>query len=764
MSINQIIATELGIREQQVKAVLDLMEDGATIPFIARYRKEATNGLDDTQLRSLEQRYTYLSELEKRKQAILKSIAEQEKLTPELKEAINNTNDKTTLEDLYLPYKPKRRTKAQLAREAGLEKLAADLLENRELIPEEHANKFLNPEHNINDSSAALLGARHILIERWSEDASLIDYLRKLFANNSQITSSVQKNKEDEGAKFKDYFSFSESIKTIPSHRILALLRGRSQGILTLHIDFNDPEYYQQCLQQIAKRIGFIEQNKNADPWITTTIEWAWKIKIHLKFELEFFSTLKEKADSEAIKVFQENLKNLLMAAPAGKFIVIGLDPGFRSGVKCVVVDDTGKLLAHEVVYPHQPQNNWDKSINNLYNICKKHNVKLASIGNGTASRETERLIAELQKKHPELEIKKIVVSEAGASVYSASETAAKEFPNLDVSFRGAVSIARRLQDPLAELVKIEPKAIGVGQYQHDVNQLQLNKSLHETMEDCVNAVGADLNTASAPLLECISGLNKGIAQQIISYREQHGRFDNRKQLLQVPRLGEKAFQQCAGFVRIYDGSQALDKSAVHPERYSLVNKMLDATDCTIDKMIGNPEQINKINAVEYINNEIGLPTINDILKELNKPGRDPRPSFRAANFNDAIHSIEQLKPEMKLEGVITNVANFGAFVDIGVHQDGLVHISEIADHYVKDIQSQVKVGEIVQVKVLAVDVSRKRITLSMKTSPTTKNIASDNKQWQSLEKAAKNKNIAQHKKQNTSSSFASQLQTALKK
>lgn len=713
--INQQLAQELNIRTQQVDAVLALLETGATVPFIARYRKEATGGLDDTQLRQLTERHSYVSELEQRRQSILKSITEQEKLTPELRQAILNADNKTRLEDLYLPYKPKRRSKAMLAREAGLQPLAEALCNDPTTDPKTLANNYLNPEHKIEQVEQALEGARHIIIEQLAENAELLQSLREHMWRHAVIQSTVVRDHEMQAQKFKDYFCFHEALGKIPSHRILALFRGRKEEHLQLQVSFPDTAQSDHCLQLIADTLPAATETIQAQPWLWKSVQWAWKTKIQLKLELEIMNELKQRADDDAISVFKNNLKNLLLAAPAGKKIVLGLDPGFRSGVKTVVIDDTGKLLHHCVIFPHQPQQQWDQALAQLYSLCKKFQVELVSIGNGTASRETDQLVTALTQAHPELKLTQIVVSEAGASVYSASAEAAKEFPELDVSYRGAVSIARRLQDPLAELVKIEPKAIGVGQYQHDVNQNQLAQSLQNTMEDCVNAVGADVNTASAPLLTTIAGLNQSNAQQIILYREQHGRFKQRSELLNVPRMGQKTFEQCAGFLRIMDGNNPLDSSAVHPESYPVVDRIARHCNTNIKQLLADSSLLESLNAADFCDQDIGLLTIRDIIEELKKPGRDPRPEFKTAQFSTNIKAISDLKPGLKLEGVITNVANFGAFVDIGVHQDGLVHISEVANHYVKDIHQVLQVGQIVQVSVLEVDANRKRIQLSMK-------------------------------------------------
>ena len=713
MNINQIIAAELAVKEQQIHAAIQLLDDGATVPFIARYRKEVTGGLDDTQLRLLSERLHYLRELEERKNTVLKSIEEQGKLTPELQAAIDACDNKTALEDLYLPYKPKRRTKAQIARENGLQDLADLLFRQPETNPETAAQDFLN--ENIPDAKTALDGARAILMETFAEDAELIGLLREKLWKEAEIHAKVMEGQEQAGEKFKDYFDYRESIRSIPSHRALAVLRGRNEGVLQAALKYQSDDTpiteASEYEQLICQHFGIADKNRAADKWLRDTVRLTWRAKIFLSLELEAFNRLKEQADTDAITVFAKNLKDLLLAAPAGRLPTLGLDPGFRTGIKTCVVDDTGKLVDTAVVYLHQENN----ALAILKNLVQKHNVKLISIGNGTASRETDKLAHQLIKMLPEMGLQKIVVSEAGASVYSASELAAKEFPDLDVSLRGAVSIARRLQDPLAELVKIDPKSIGVGQYQHDVNQTQLAKSLDAVVEDCVNAVGVDVNTASVPLLARISGLNQTLAKNIVAYRDENGAFVNRKTLLKVPRLGEKTFEQAAGFLRINGGSEPLDASAVHPEAYSVVEKMLAKQGITASELIGNHERVAQIKASDFIDERFGLPTILDILSELEKPARDPRGEFKVANFAESVNEISDLEIGMILEGVVSNVANFGAFVDIGVHQDGLVHISELANQYVADPRDVVKAGDVVKVKVLEVDETRKRISLSMR-------------------------------------------------
>ncbi len=717
MNIIARIAEELGVGERQVQAAVDLLDEGATVPFIARYRKEATGGLDDTQLRTLEVRLAYLRELEDRRQTILDSIREQGKLTPELEQAILAADTKTLLEDLYLPYKPKRRTKAQIAREAGLEPLADALLGDPSLVPESEAGKYVDAEKGVPDAAAALEGARQILMERFAEHAGLLAELRERIWNEGILASTVVEGKERAGAKFRDYFDFAEPIAKIPSHRALALFRGRNEDALDLALKVGEDEdaTHKVAESLIARTFGIVDKGRPAYRWLADTVHYAWKVKILPRIDLDLKQRLREAAEAEAIQVFAKNLKDLLLAAPAGPRITMGLDPGLRTGVKVAVVDQTGKLLETATIYPHMPQNRWDQSIATLARLIAQHGVELVATGNGTASRETDQLVGDLIKRHPELKITKVMVSEAGASVYSASELAAKEFPDLDVSLRGAVSIARRLQDPLAELVKIEPKAIGVGQYQHDVNQSQLSKSLDAVVEDCVNAVGVDVNTASASLLRYVSGLSRTISQNIVEYRNRNGAFKSREDLKKVPRLGEKTFEQAAGFLRIMNGSNPLDASAVHPEAYPVVERIIGATGKDIRELIGDTAFLRGINAENYTDERFGLPTVTDILRELEKPGRDPRPEFKTAQFKEGVDKIEDLKPGMMLEGVVTNVTNFGAFVDIGVHQDGLVHISHLSDKFVKDPREVVRAGDVVKVKVLEVDVQRRRVGLSMK-------------------------------------------------
>ncbi|WP_105173168.1 Tex family protein [Pseudoalteromonas sp. T1lg24] len=708
------LAHELNASVQQVTAATQLLDDGATVPFIARYRKEVTGGLDDGQLRLLEQRLGYLRELEERRSFILKTIEGQDKLSAELKADIDKATSKTELEDLYLPYKPKRRTKGQIAIEAGLEPLANQLLDNPMLDPEVTATDFINPEKGIEDSKAALDGAKFILMERFAEDAKLLAKLRSMLQKHAFIESRVIAGKEKDGAKYQDYFEHSEALSRVPSHRALAMLRARNEGIISLTIN-PDPSLEDgnaECVRIIADHYKL---DVLASPWLKQVAQWTWKIKLALHLENEFLGKIREVAEQGAIDVFAKNLNDLLMAAPAGAKTTLGLDPGLRTGCKVAVVDKTGKLLDNVTIYPHAPQNHWDKSLRTLSQLCRQHKVELIAIGNGTASRESDKLIAELLKQEADLKMSKVMVSEAGASVYSASEVAAEEFPNLDVSIRGAVSIARRLQDPLAELVKIEPKAIGVGQYQHDVSQSQLGQSLTAVVEDCVNAVGVDVNMASAQLLTRVAGLNKTLAQNIVSYRDQNGTFNSRKELKKVERLGPKAFEQSAGFLRINQGKDPLDSSAVHPEAYEIVKSIAAKADVSVAELIGNSGLLKSLSPQDFVTDKFGLPTISDILAELDKPGRDPRPEFKTASFKEGVETIADLKPGMVLEGVVSNVANFGAFVDVGVHQDGLVHISSLTNKFVSDPREVVKAGDIVKVKVLEVDVERKRISFTMR-------------------------------------------------
>ena len=718
-SIVSRLATELAVRPQQVSATISLLDEGASVPFIARYRKEVTGSLDDTQLRQLEERLRYLRELEDRRSTILDSIGEQGKLSAELERDIRAADTKTRLEDLYLPYKPKRRTKGQIALEAGLGPLAEQLFADPTLDPEQLAADFIDAERGVADIKAALDGAKYILMEQFSEDANLIDRLRRTLQQEGRVVSRLVAGKETEGAKFRDYFEYSEPLARVPSHRALAILRGRNEGVLSIGLELGDAEpaagSLHPCEGIIAEAVGIRQQGRAADKWLAEVVRWTWRVKLLGHLETELLGDLRELAEDEAIRVFASNLKDLLLAAPAGPRVTLALDPGLRTGVKVVVVDATGKLVDTVTIFPHAPRNQWDASLAVLGALCQKHKVDLVAIGNGTASRETDKLAADLLRQQAPLKMTKIMVSEAGASVYSASELAAKEFPDLDVTYRGAVSIARRLQDPLAELVKIEPKAIGVGQYQHDVSQLKLARSLNAVVEDCVNAVGVDLNTASAPLLTRVSGLNPAIAQNIVEYRDQHGAFGNRRELLKVSRLGDKTFEQAAGFLRVMNGSNPLDASAVHPEAYPLVERIAADTSRDIRSLIGDSGFLRQLDPARFTDERFGVPTISDILKELDKPGRDPRPEFKAAAFQDGVEKLSDLKPGMTLEGVVTNVANFGAFVDIGVHQDGLVHISMLSHQFIKDPRDVVKAGDIVKVKVMEVDIPRQRISLSMR-------------------------------------------------
>ncbi|HAT8520837.1 TPA: S1 RNA-binding domain-containing protein [Vibrio vulnificus] len=717
-AICRLIAQELNVRPEQVTAAVALIDDGNTVPFIARYRKEVTGGLDDTQLRNLDSRLSYLRELDDRRQTILKSIQEQGKLTAELENEILTADSKTRLEDLYLPYKPKRRTKGQIAIEAGLEPLADTLWNHPQTEPESEAIRYINADKGVEDGKAALDGARAIIMERIAEDANLLEKIRQYLNRHAEIVSRVVAGKEHEGEKFKDYFEHNEAISKVPSHRALAMLRGRNEGFLslTLNADPQQEESVRQsyCETLIADHYGVTLSSAPADNWRKQVISWAWRIKVSMHMETELMAAMKERAEIEAIEVFATNLKDLLMAAPAGPRATLGLDPGLRTGCKVAVVDATGKVLATDTIYPHVPQNQYDRAMQTVAALIKQHNVDLIAIGNGTASRETDAFAADLIKRG-NLKVQKIMVSEAGASVYSASELAAKEFPNMDVSLRGAVSIARRLQDPLAELVKIDPKSIGVGQYQHDVSQSMLAKRLDAVVEDCVNAVGVDVNTASAALLTRVAGLSTTLAQNIVDFRDEHGRFDSRTTLKKVPRLGPKAFEQCAGFLRIMDGKNPLDASSVHPEAYPVVKAIAEKNQKAVKALIGDSSFLKGLRAVDYTDEHFGVPTVTDIIKELDKPGRDPRPEFKTATFAEGIHNVSDLEVGMILEGVVSNVANFGAFVDIGVHQDGLVHISALTDRFVSDPREVVKAGDIVKVKVMEVDVQRKRIALSMR-------------------------------------------------
>ncbi|MGH3796484.1 MAG: Tex family protein [Pseudonocardiaceae bacterium] len=721
-SLTQRIADELGVREGQVGAAVELLGGGATVPFIARYRKEATSGLDDTQLRTLEERLRYLRELEERRTAILESIRSQGKLDDALETKIMAVDSKARLEDLYLPYKPKRRTKAQIAREAGLEPLADQLLGDPTLDPQATAAGFVDAELGVADAAAALDGARAILVERFAEDADLIGNLREQMWSRGRLVARVREGNEQAGAKFADYFDFSEPFTTMPSHRILALFRGEKEGVLDLSPEPEQadedataqpgPSRYEQA---IAQRFGIDDRGRPADRWLADTVRWAWRTRVLLHLGVDLRMRLRQAAEDEAVRVFAANLRDLLLAAPAGSRPTMGLDPGFRTGVKVAVIDATGKVVATETIYPHVPQRRWDEALAVLARLAGAHHVELVAIGNGTASRETDKLAADLIKRHPALGLTKAMVSEAGASVYSASSYASQELPELDVSLRGAVSIARRLQDPLAELVKIDPKSIGVGQYQHDVPEAALSRSLDAVVEDCVNAVGVDVNTASPPLLRRVSGITTGLAENIVLHRDANGPFRARTALTGVPRLGPKAFEQCAGFLRIPSGDNPLDRSSVHPESYPVVHRILDAAGADIATLIGNASALRALRPSDFVDATVGLPTVTDILAELEKPGRDPRPAFTTATFAEGVEKISDLTPGMVLEGVVTNVAAFGAFIDVGVHQDGLVHVSAMAKNFVKDPRDVVKPGDVVRVKVLDVDAPRNRIALTLR-------------------------------------------------
>ncbi|MEV7096864.1 Tex family protein [Amycolatopsis sp. NPDC051045] len=720
VSVEQKIAEELGVREGQVKAAVELLDGGSTVPFIARYRKEVTGMLDDAQLRTLEERLRYLRELDERRLAVLESIRSQGKLDEALEASILAADTKSRLEDIYLPYKPKRRTKAMIAREAGLEPLADGLLNDPATDPQAAAAVFVDADKGVADAQAALDGARAILVERFAEDADLIGELREKMWGQGHLVAKVRSGKEEEGAKFADYFDFSEPYTKLPSHRILAMLRGEKEDVLDLTMAPEEPTDEPQVgptdyERRIAAKFGITNEGRPADKWLNDTVRWAWRTKILLHLGIDLRMRLRQSAEDDAVRVFAANLRDLLLAAPAGTRATMGLDPGFRTGVKVAVVDATGKVVDTHVIYPHQPANKWDQSIAELAALCARHKVELISIGNGTASRETDKLAVELIKKHPELKLTKAVVSEAGASVYSASAFASAELPNMDVSLRGAVSIARRLQDPLAELVKIDPKSIGVGQYQHDLSEVSLSRSLDAVVEDCVNAVGVDVNTASAPLLTRVSGITTGLAENIVSHRDSNGPFRSRMALKEVARLGPKAFEQCAGFLRIPDGDDPLDSSAVHPEAYPVVRRILSKTGTDLRSLIGNTRTLSSLKATEFVDETFGLPTVTDILAELDKPGRDPRPAFKTATFAEGVDKIGDLKPGMRLEGVVTNVAAFGAFIDVGVHQDGLAHVSALSKNFVKDPREVVKPGDIVKVKVLDVDVPRKRISLTLR-------------------------------------------------
>jgi uncharacterized protein len=721
-NINQKIAGELGVREQQVAATVELLDGGATVPFVARYRKEITGGLDDAQLRTLEERLTYLRELEDRRKVILESVREQGKLDASVEAAIMTADTKGRLEDIYLPFKPKRRTKAEIAKEAGLMPLADILLAEPQNDPKVMAEAYVNADKQVADVTAALDGARAILVERFAEDADLIGALREQMWSNGVMASKVRDGKKAEGEKFKDYFDFSEPLHKLPSHRVLALFRGEKEEVLDLTMlpepvpttppTTITPSSYEM---KIMARVGVSDKGRPGDKWLTDTVRWAWRTKIQVHLNIDLRMRLWTSAEEEGVRVFASNLRDLLLAAPAGARVTMGLDPGFRSGVKTAIIDATGKVVATTAIFPHEPQRQWDAALATLGKLAVQHKVELIAIGNGTASRETDKLATDLLKLLPDLKMTKIVVSEAGASVYSASAFASEELPELDVTLRGAVSIARRLQDPLAELVKIDPKAIGVGQYQHDLGESKLARSLDAVVEDCVNGVGVDLNTASAPLLARVSGIGSGLAQSIVQHRDANGPFKSRKGLKDVPRLGPKAFEQCAGFLRIHDSEDPLDKSGVHPEAYPLVRKIIEATKSDIHALIGNAEVLRKVQPKSFVDDTFGLPTVTDILKELEKPGRDPRPAFKAAVFMEGVEKVSDLKPGMILEGTVTNVAAFGAFVDVGVHQDGLIHISAMSRTFIKDPRDVVKPGDIVKVKVLEVEVDRKRIALSLR-------------------------------------------------
>jgi uncharacterized protein len=721
VSIHQKIADELGVRERQVQAAIDLLDGGSTVPFIARYRKEVTGGLDDAQLRTLEERLRYLRELEERRAAILDSIREQGKLDDALEARILAAETKARLEDIYLPFKPKRRTKAQIAREAGLEPLADGLLGDPTTDPQAAAAVFVDPEKGVADTAAALDGARAILVERFAEDADLIGELRETMWNRGRLTSKVREGKETEGAKFADYFDFDEPFTKLPSHRILAMFRGEKEEILDLATEPDErtdeepkpgPTRYEQA---ISAKFGITDGGRPADRWLLDTVRWAWRTKILLHLGIDLRMRLRQAAEDEAVRVFAANLRDLLLAAPAGTRPTMGLDPGYRTGVKVAVVDGTGKVVATDTIYPHKPQGRWNDALVTLERLAREHRVELIAIGNGTASRETDKLAGELVKLRPELRLTKVMVSEAGASVYSASAYASQELPELDVSLRGAVSIARRLQDPLAELVKIDPKSIGVGQYQHDLAEFKLSRSLDAVVEDCVNGVGVDLNTASVPLLTRVSGIGATLAENIVAHRDTNGPFRSRAALKEVSRLGPKAFEQCAGFLRIRGGDDPLDASSVHPEAYPVVRRIAGTAGGEVRELIGNTRVLQKLRPADFVDDTFGLPTVTDILKELEKPGRDPRPAFTTATFAEGVEKVSDLEPGMRLEGVVTNVAAFGAFVDVGVHQDGLVHVSAMSHNFVKDPREVVKPGDVVKVKVLDVDVARKRISLTLR-------------------------------------------------
>jgi len=756
LPISQTIANELNVNPAQVDASIQMLDEGSTVPFISRYRKEATGGLDDIQLRQLSDRLSYLRDLGDRKQTVLASIEEQGKLNPNLRKSIEQADTKTRLEDLYLPYKKKRRTKGQIAIEAGLQPLADAILSDITVDPDSLATQYINEDHKISDSKSALEGAKFILMERFAEHADLLARLRLIISEKGMVISTVGKDKEESGEKFRDYFDYREPITKVPPHRALALFRGRKEGVLMLKLDIPDLQTTDShpCEVEIARTFNtpyYPGSDFSAKPaaakWLTEVVRWTWRIKLLLQIETDLLGNLRETAEAEAIKVFADNLKDVLLASPAGQRATIGLDPGYRTGVKVAVIDNTGQYVDNTAIYPHAPQKKWDESIAIVARLAKKYNAELIAIGNGTASRETEKLAAELIKKHPELKITKVVVNEAGASIYSASEFASAEFPELDVTVRGAISIARRLQDPLAELVKIDPQSIGVGQYQHDVSQFKLSKSLDAVVEDCVNAVGVEVNTASIALLNRVSGLNETQATNIVEWRNANGRITNREQLKKVPRLGAKAFEQAAGFLRIQNGDVALDASAVHPESYSLVEKIASTNKCEVANLVGNTELLRCVDANEFVSGEFGLPTVQDIIAELDKPGRDPRPEFKAVVFKDGIEKMSDLSPDMILEGNVTNVTNFGAFIDIGVHQDGLVHISALANKFVKDHREVVKTGDIVKVKVMEVDVKRKRIALSMRLDDSASTPSAEEKQKPRSDRQSPNKNFSKQSK-----------------
>jgi uncharacterized protein len=724
--ISQRIASQLGVRESQVVAAVDLLDGGATVPFIARYRKEVTGTLDDAQLRTLEERLRYLRELDERRAAILESISAQGKLDAALEERIMAADSKARLEDIYLPYKPKRRTKAQIAREAGLEPLADLLLADPSQDPPQAAAAYVDAERGVADPAAALDGARAILVERFAEDADLIGELREQMWSAGTLVARVREGQQEAGAKFSDYFDFAEPFTRLPSHRILAVFRGEKEEFLDLTMDSGSgeaaegPSLYEEA---ITRRFGITSQGRLADPWLAETVRWAWRTRILVHLGVDLRMRLWQHAEDEAVRVFAANLRDLLLAAPAGARPTMGLDPGFRTGVKVAVVDGTGKSVATETIYPHEPRRRWDESIAALARLAAAHGVELIAIGNGTASRETDRLAADLIKTHPELNLTKVVVSEAGASVYSASAFASRELPGMDVSLRGAVSIARRLQDPLAELVKIDPKSIGVGQYQHDISEGKLSRSLDAVVEDCVNAVGVDVNTASAPLLARVSGISSGLADGIVAHRDSTGPFRSRRQLTTVPRLGPKAFEQSAGFLRITGGDDPLDASSVHPEAYPVVRRILTAADTPLPGLIGNSALLHTLKPAAFADDQFGVPTVTDILRELEKPGRDPRPAFRTAAFAEGVETLADLTPGLVLEGTVTNVAAFGAFVDIGVHQDGLVHVSAMSRNFVSDPREVAKPGDVVRVKVLSVDIPRQRISLTLRLDEETETV-----------------------------------------